>query len=516
MTLRRLAALTLLLAAQPPVAFAAGAIRDLPGFSANALFRCDDSDPDEFRFVDQCTADRNVPQAIGFTIDFFGVEASTLFVNNNGNVTLGEPLFEYRPFPLESTERRIIAPFFADVDTRDLDSGVVTYGTALVDGRNAFGVNWIDVGYYASHAAPANSFQLVLVERADVGPGDFDIEFNYDHIGWEAGDDDGGDGGLAVQAGTAARVGFSNGLVSFELPGSGTPGAFLDSSGTGLAVASFGSTQPGRYVFRVRNGQVLTCTDAAICDDADTCTAEACVLRPGEPLGECQYPAVNEGLPCDDHDTCTEKDLCAAGRCAGRPRDCDDGDGCTEDFCDPSLGGCSYAAIADGEPCDDSDGCTDASVCRDATCSAADRSCELDTIPAGTTQRRKPFVKVLCSGALPGSQCRADLVEAVVASGVVPAAVLGEDAVGVATDSSVAPTFRGVEAGRIFAPARSKAVDAKGRAKLKLKLNAEGRRLLKAAPRTQGVLAILNVAVVEPSQRERGVQRLLQFLRKGR
>jgi hypothetical protein len=118
-----------------------------------------------------------VPQPIGFTVNFFGLEASTLFVNNNGNVTFEQPLFEFGPFPLTNTVRLIIAPFFADVDTRNPASAVVTYGNDTVDGRAAFGVNWDGVGYDNQHADRLNRFQLVLIERGDTGSGNFDIEF---------------------------------------------------------------------------------------------------------------------------------------------------------------------------------------------------------------------------------------------------------------------------------------------------------------------------------------------------
>ena len=100
-------------------------------------------------------------------------------------------MWTYTPFSLITTSRAMIAPFFADVDTRDYYSGGipdVTYGQSTVDGRAAFGVNWPGVGYYWEHATPANWFQLVLIERFDTGPGNFDIEFNYNSIGWETGD----------------------------------------------------------------------------------------------------------------------------------------------------------------------------------------------------------------------------------------------------------------------------------------------------------------------------------------
>src|SRR5262245_47728366 len=58
------------------------------------------------------------PVSIGFTVDFFGSVHNNLFINTNGNVTFGSPLASNTPFNLTTTSWKIIAPFFADVDTR--------------------------------------------------------------------------------------------------------------------------------------------------------------------------------------------------------------------------------------------------------------------------------------------------------------------------------------------------------------------------------------------------------------
>ena len=189
------------------------------------------------------------PISMGFTVDFFGLNFSNLFVNNNGNVTFDSALSSYTPFDLTSTGRQIIAPFFADVDTRN--SANVTYGTGTVNGRSAFGVNWIDVGFYNSQSNPTNSFQLVLIERNDTGAGNFDIEFNYGDIRWETGEASGGTNGLG---GNSARAGFSNGTGNagsfFEISGSAVNGGLLDletRSNVGF---------DGRFLFTARNGSV--------------------------------------------------------------------------------------------------------------------------------------------------------------------------------------------------------------------------------------------------------------------
>ncbi|MEX2498474.1 MAG: nidogen-like domain-containing protein [Wenzhouxiangellaceae bacterium] len=200
---------------------------------------------------------------MGFEGDFFGRVFDTVFINNNGNLTLDQPLSTFTPFDLTSTGREIIAPFFADVDTRA--GNVVTFGSDTVDGRPAFGATWPGVGCFSTNTSVLNFFQVVLIDRSDVAPGAFDIEFNHDSIQWETGQASGGD--QQCQGGAAARAGFSNGSgepgTFFELPGSGESGAFLDNNATtGLANNSLNSRQQGRYVFPVREGVPVTGRDS--------------------------------------------------------------------------------------------------------------------------------------------------------------------------------------------------------------------------------------------------------------
>lgn len=241
-------ALVIVLLAQPAVAQdlpdPPGAVIGTADCMANTLSANDDSS----------TASVPLP----FGVNFYGSSFESLWVNNNGNVTFDGPLSTYTPFGLSGTSKQIIAPFFADVDTRGVGSQPVTYGwgDTTYEGHRAFCVNWVNVGYFAGHADKLNSFQLLLVHREDSAtPGDFDIIFNYDQVQWESGDFSGGVGGLG---GTSASAGFSNGSgregTSYQLPGSLTNGAFLDSSPSGLANTSTDSTVSGRHVFRVRGG----------------------------------------------------------------------------------------------------------------------------------------------------------------------------------------------------------------------------------------------------------------------
>ena len=200
---------------------------------------------------------------IGFTIDFFGTDYSSLYVNNNGNVTFTGPLSTYTPFGLIGTLTPIIAPFFADVDTRGAGSGLVHYGTGTYAGHDAFAVTWGDkvgpgvgpgVGYFPSATDKLNKFQLILVERADTGVGNFDIYFQYDQIQWETGDASGGSGGLG---GASAVAGYSNGSsASLQIAGSDVDGGLLDTNlATGLKNNS-NVGLPSTFIYTARAGTV--------------------------------------------------------------------------------------------------------------------------------------------------------------------------------------------------------------------------------------------------------------------
>ena len=227
-----------------PLAPNANAIRNLPGCTSNTLAANDD--------------ESTGPVGLPFTINYFGRRYTQTFVNNNGNITFNEPLGDFTPFPLTTTNTPIIAPFFADVDTTRTGSGLVQYGNTTVNSRTAFCVNWVNVGYYVSDPLdPANpdlfnSFQLILIDRSDTGPGNFDMEFNYNRIVWETGDADDGTKG---QGGSSARAGYTNGTALkgtyYEFPGSAVNGGLEDSnSSTGLTNNSRNiGVVLGRYVF---------------------------------------------------------------------------------------------------------------------------------------------------------------------------------------------------------------------------------------------------------------------------
>jgi len=196
--------------------------------------------------------------SIGFGIDFFGTTYTTLSVNQNGNVTFNDPGGDSDTTApnLNEAGYPMIAPFFADVDTTG--AGTIAYGNLTVGGQDAFGVDWLGVGYYFDGTDKLNSFQLLLIEG--LTPGAFTIEFNYGQIQWEAGLADGGIDGLG---GGSAVVGYTGtGSLSgatYEFPGSAVNGALIDGGPDSLVANSLNSGGvAGSYNFSFVDGTLVT------------------------------------------------------------------------------------------------------------------------------------------------------------------------------------------------------------------------------------------------------------------
>jgi hypothetical protein len=215
---------------------------------------------------DNSTSAITITSVFADGLDFFNQTYTSLYINNNGNITFNGPNSTFTPFQITAnTNVPIIAPYFADVDTRG-GTGQSTGGNSTGSNRvyyaldtvnHIFTVTWDDVGYYSAHTDKLDAFQLQLI---DEGNGDFDIEFRYEAINWTTGDASGGSNGLG---GTVARAGFSagDGVHFFELPQSGNQSAMLGLPTTPAPAGTLGAQpETGIYIFQVRNGVVLQST----------------------------------------------------------------------------------------------------------------------------------------------------------------------------------------------------------------------------------------------------------------
>ncbi len=155
------------------------------------------------------------PINLGFSLNFYGNDYTTFFANNNGNISFGSGISAFTPSGPQGAPQPIISPFFADVDTRNSESGLMY----LRSDPGQIIVTWDQVGYYNSRADKLDSFQLVLRSSDYAVPtGEGQIGFFWKTMGWETGDASGGSGGFG---GTPAAVGFGDGLSNgFILQGS--------------------------------------------------------------------------------------------------------------------------------------------------------------------------------------------------------------------------------------------------------------------------------------------------------
>ncbi len=185
-----------------------------------------------------------------FDVNFFGSTYGDLFVNNNGNATFTGAVWSYTPRPFPIASQPMIAPFWADVDTRGGSGDGSNNVWIASPNPDTVVVTWDKVGYFGSHTDKLNNFQMLLHDRsaATGTAGDFDVEFRYDFLQWTTGDASGGSGGLG---GTPAQAGYDAGDGShyFVLPGSFSNAVLDLQNSSNVHVAT-----PGLWNFAIRNG----------------------------------------------------------------------------------------------------------------------------------------------------------------------------------------------------------------------------------------------------------------------
>jgi hypothetical protein len=255
--------LALAAAAAPSSAHAVALIHGLGGpadFGPNNLLPNDDGS----------TTTIDLSSAFPSGLRFFGSTFHSLWLNNNGNVTFHSAQFQYTPAAFPIAEQPMIAPWWADVDTRPGGMPARNEVDWYV-GHGHFIATWHNVGYFADHTDLLNDFQLVLVDRSDLAAGDFDVEFRYDRCEWVTGDASGGRGG---HGGTPAQAGFDAGnrVDYYAIPGSLTEDIIhvCDRSNVGV---------PGLWRFEIRNGVVHAEVDPEGGYDPffeDVCTGRRC------------------------------------------------------------------------------------------------------------------------------------------------------------------------------------------------------------------------------------------------
>jgi len=122
-----------------------------------------------------------------------------------------------------------------------------------------------------------------------------------------------------------------------------------------------------------------SCSDGNVCNGAETCNATSqctagtppvvndgnpCTTDACDPTAGVTHKPAAAGASCSDGNACNGAETCnASGACvAGTPPSTDDGNACTKDSCDPTLG-VVHAPVAAGTSCSDGNACNGAETC---------------------------------------------------------------------------------------------------------------------------------------------------------
>ncbi len=187
----------------------------------------------------------------------------------------------------------------------------------------------------------------------------------------------------------------------------------------------------GCEFYKSQNKGCKKCKEVEDCDDDNVCTADDCIMNPGESLGACANTNYNEVVGCNDGDKCTTGDVCNGNKCKGLfPFHCDDGNVCTSNLCNPKTG-CVFKPGLVGKSCFGSsclqfecnkDGgcfplpsskldkeCDDGSVCTKDSCTSSGEcsyvsigacndgnSCTVDTCDPKTGCKHEPISEAIC------------------------------------------------------------------------------------------------------------------------
>ena len=179
-----------------------------------------------------------------------------------------------------------------------------------------------------------------------------------------------------------------------------------DTPCTSAAIAANACADEGRC-------QAGTCAPVAIeCDDGNPCTLDGC-----DPAAGCTTTNLAKGTACSTAaiagDACAAGGTCQAGTCTGTPVVCDDDNPCTTDGCDPGSG-CTATPVAPGVACATAaiaaDACAIGGTCQAGVCSPVPLVC--DDLNPCTADGCDPAIGCTASNVAKGAPCTTDAIEA--------------------------------------------------------------------------------------------------------
>jgi len=219
--------------------------------------------------------------SLPFQFNFFGDSFPGLFINNNGNVTFGQSSSAYNSTGFPTQGPKMIAAFWADVDTRPAASGKVWRKSLDSDGNGSidtFVVTWDNVGYYSNRTDKLNTFQIILTDgtNSSIGLG-VRAAFSYDNMCWTTGSASGGSNGFGG-GGATVGVNRGNGTDFFQVGRFNQPGSAYDGPGGAPDGIDY---LDGKFFTLTLGGGGQTPNQPPICNNLPTGTVS---LTVGQPL----------------------------------------------------------------------------------------------------------------------------------------------------------------------------------------------------------------------------------------
>ena len=250
-----------------------------PPTSQDTIVEFTNGTPPQFRNDDGSSTELSLP----FNFVFYGVTYNTFFVNTNGNISFQNAVSIYSSaaFPIAdvnpTTARKLIAPFWGDVDIRNAESGLVYLRRTPTHTI----IKWDAVGYFESHADLRNSFQLTISNGTDpIIPNGNNVQFCFGDMQWTTGEASSGVGGFGgVPATVGANLGDGASYVQFgrfDHPGTDYDGAQGEPDGV-----SWLDNQSFSFSTISDNNIPPIITGVGLCDTLKVCVGDQVQINVG-------------------------------------------------------------------------------------------------------------------------------------------------------------------------------------------------------------------------------------------
>lgn len=206
-----------------PHPFSTNSINNAPTGTAPGCYIVDDVSYTNFPGNDDSSTG-NI--ALPFTFTLYGTNYTSCWINNNGNITFSGALSTFTSAGFPFTGTPMVAPFWADVDTRI--GNTVKYKVET----HRLIVTWPGVGYYNQQTNLLNTFQCIISDgtaAGGLGVGN-NVAFYYGDMQWAEGQFSGGVNGFGSNPATAG-INQGNGTDYVQIGRFGVNSSAYDGGG---------------------------------------------------------------------------------------------------------------------------------------------------------------------------------------------------------------------------------------------------------------------------------------------